>query len=58
MELEASSLGPARRRLWCDGRWGLELERQTPPAASRVTEQPYLGSTCSPRMRRGLEKVA
>jgi len=45
MELEASSLRPARRRLWCDGRWGLGLERQTPPAASRVTEQPYLGST-------------
>jgi len=44
MGLRASSLWPAHRRLWRDGRWGLGLERQTPPAASRVTEQPFLGS--------------
>ena len=44
MELEVSSLWPARRRLWIDGRRGLGPEWQTSPAASRVTEQPCLGS--------------
>ena len=45
MQLEASSLWPARRWLRYDGRWCLGLERQIPLAAARVTKQPFLGST-------------
>jgi len=58
IKLEASSLWPARRRLCCDGRWGLGLERQTPPAASTVTQRPFLGSTLLTSHEEGLEKVA
>jgi len=41
MELEVSSLWPARRRLWIDGRWSLGSEQWTPLAAPRATEQPF-----------------
>jgi len=58
IKLEASSLWPARRRLCCDGRWGPGLERQTPPAASTLTQQPFLGSTLLTSHEEGLDKVA
>ena len=45
MEVKVSSLRPARRRLWIDGRRGLGPEWQTSPAAFTVTEQPCSGST-------------
>ena len=51
------SLGPACRRFGILVARGWTRRQQSLSAAPRTSEQPYLGSHCSPRRGRGLEKV-